>query len=332
MKILTVHLVFALLAVLAAARASDTMQKDDRAWIFTSADSLAIEDDSVRYGYESVQGVKLFFREAGNPENPTIVMLHGFPSSSHQYRQLLDRLGSDFHVIAPDYPGFGASDFPSPSEYRYTFDQFSATIAQFLEQRGIDEYALLMHDYGGPVGFRIAQRSPDKVTALLIQNANIYESGINPKTWEPIASLWAQGRGNAELESAIIDAVFSRNGLQWQYTHGTRAPTDILPDNWLLDYERISRPGQHDVQLDLFYDYRTNLKRYPEWQAYLREHQPAVLVTWGARDAFFPVDGAWAYRDDVKDAEIHILDTGHFVLEEDSAVVARLIRDFMNRL
>ncbi len=281
-----------------------------------------------RYGYETVDGHRIFFREAGDPANPTLVLLHGFPSSSHQYRELLDELSDSYYLIAPDYPGFGASDFPSAENYSYTFDNIADTIDTFLEQRGLDRYSLFIQDYGAPVGMRIATEHPDRVQTLIVQNGNVYEEGLNRETWAPIMALWEGGR-NAEIEAQIAATVFSLEGLKWQYTHGTRDPETILPDNWLLDYQLINREGQHEMQLGLFYDYRNNVAKYPEWQAYLREHQPPALLVWAKNDAFFPEPGAEGFARDLEDVDYNTLDTGHFALEEDGELIAGKIRDFL---
>ena len=285
------------------------------------------ESASVRFGSETVDGHTIFYREAGDPTNPAIVLLHGFPTSSHMYRNLIRDLSDRYYLIAPDYPGFGESSFPSPDEYTYTFDNLATTMDHFLEKRGIDKYSLYLMDYGAPVGFRIATAHPDRVQALLIQNGNAYEAGIAKQTWAPIMDYWV-GR-TAEKEQTIITNVFSLEGMKWQYTHGTRNPSNISPDNWNLDFMKISRPGQHAVQLALFYDYQNNVKLYPTWQKYLRDHQPPVLITWGAHDAFFPVPGAEGYKRDVKDLDFNILNTGHFALEEDGEFIASKIRSFL---
>lgn len=297
--------------------------------LVTSAITANADDASVRYGYEKVGGHKIFYREAGDPAKPSIVLLHGFPSSSHQYRNLIRDLGDSYHLIAPDYPGFGSSDFPPASEYDYSFDNIADTIDTFLEQRGISSYALMIQDYGAPVGLRIAVEHPERVQALIVQNGNAYENGINTETWAPIISYWADR--TPEQGKAIAANVFSLEGLKWQYTHGTRNPDAILPDNWLLDYANFSRPGQHEMQLGLFYDYRNNVKLYPEWQAYLKTHQPPALIVWAKNDAFFPVPGAEGYKRDLKDVDYNILDTGHFALEEDGALIAGKIRAFLTK-
>ncbi|WP_282077200.1 alpha/beta fold hydrolase [Epibacterium ulvae] len=295
------------------------------------ATTTSLSAAQTSYGYETVDGVEIFFREAGNPENPAVVLLHGFPSSSHQYRNLIDDLSDEYYLIAPDYPSFGASSFPSPDVYEYSFDNIAETVDAFLEQKGIDQFSMFIQDYGAPVGFRIAVEHPEKIEGLIIQNGNAYEEGVNPDTWEPIIHLWENGREDKH-DQFIIDNVFSVEGLRWQYTHGTRNPDAILPDNWLLDHQFLSRPGMHDVQIGLFYDYRNNVAKYPEWQAYLREHQPPALVVWAKNDAFFPVPGAEGYLRDLKDVDYNILDTGHFALEEDGALIAEKMRGFLGKL
>ncbi|WP_299733308.1 alpha/beta hydrolase [uncultured Tateyamaria sp.] len=286
--------------------------------------------DDVRVGYETVDGVEIFYREAGDPADPAIVLLHGFPSSSHQYRKLLADLSDDYYLIAPDYPGFGSSDFPSPENYSYTFDNIAETVDTFLEQKGVDNFSMYLQDYGAPVGFRIATANPEKIETLIIQNGNAYEEGVNPETWAPVTLLWENGR-DAEYEATLIPNIFSVEGLRWQYTHGTRNPDGILPDNWLLDHQAMSRPGMHDVQLGLIYDYRNNVAKYPEWQAYMREHQPPALIVWAKNDAYFPVPGAEGYLRDLKDVDYNILETGHFALEEDGDVIALRMRNFLSK-
>ncbi|WP_299590509.1 alpha/beta hydrolase [uncultured Tateyamaria sp.] len=298
---------------------------------FAAVGSLALpayaETTATTYGFEEVDDVDIFYRETGDPANPTIVMLHGFPSSSHQYRNLLRDLSADYHVIAPDYPGFGASEFPSPDDFDYTFDNLANSMNTFIKQRGITEYALVLHDYGAPVGFRIALEHPERVTALLVQNGNAYIEGVNPAASEPLQALWENR--TPEVDAQVAANLFNLEALQWQYTHGTRNPDGILPDNWFLDFERVSRPGQHQAQLDLLTDYTSNIAAYPTWQAYLREHQPPVLVTWGQNDAFFAPAGAEGYASDVSDVEIHLLDTGHFPLEEEGPFIASTIKTFL---
>lgn len=283
----------------------------------------------VRYGTEEVDGLDVFYREAGSPSNKAIVLLHGFPSSSHMYREVLAGLGDEFYLIAPDYPGFGDSSFPSVEEYDYTFDNISNTIEKFLAQKGIESYVLMVHDYGAPIGFRIAVRNPEKVIGLIAMNGNAYEEGLGPG-WETLRGYWQNK--STEIEQKIIPNAFSYEGLKWQYTNGTKKPESILPDNWNLDYLKFSREGQHRMHLDLFYDYQNNIKAYPKWQTFLKKNQPPTLVVWGKHDVYFPEAGAEALKKDLKDIEYHILDTGHFPLEEKAGFIVDKMRAFLRRI
>lgn len=294
------------------------------------ANNAFAERTQVHYGKESVNDVNIFYRESGNPKQQTVVLLHGFPHSSHQYREVLAQLGDKYHVIAPDYPGFGDSDFPSREDYTYTFDNIANTIDQFLMQKNIDSYVLGIQDYGAPIGFRIATKHPEKVDGFIVMNGNTYVEGFNNETWAPIMTYW-KDKNNPELEKGIAGQIFSDGGLQWQYTHGTRNPDAINPDNWNLDIAKFAREGQHRMHLDLFFDYQNNVKLYEENQKYLRENQPPMLIVWGKNDAFFPAPGAEAYKRDVKNIDFHLLDTGHFVLEEDSAYTIEKIRKFLRK-
>lgn len=276
----------------------------------------------------NIDGVNIAYREAGNPQNPTIVLLHGFPSSSHQYRKVLSQLSDDYHLIAPDYPSFGNSDFPSESEYEYTFDNIAKTMDAFLEKKKIDSYALMIQDYGAPIGFRIATAHPERVTAIINQNGNAYLEGLG-EAWAGIRALWKDR--NADTEKAILPS-FSLEGLKWQYTHGTGNIETINPDTWHLDYLSLSRPNAHQVNLDLFYDYQNNLKLYPKWQKYLRDNQPPLLIVWGKNDAFFPESGAAAFKNDVREIDYNIYDTGHFALEEYGDEIIEKIRIFMMKV
>jgi len=284
-------------------------------------------EPTIRYGVEKVDNLEIFFREAGNPADPAIVLLHGFPSSSHMYREVLRELADRYYLIAPDYPGFGESSYPSADEFTYSFDNLANAMDRFLVQRGLEKYSLMIQDYGAPIGFRIATAHPERVQSIITQNGNAYKEGISPAGWGPVLEYW--NNKTPELEKTIIENVFSYEGMKWQYTHGTRDPESISPDNWNLDYAKISRPGQHRVQLDLFYDYQNNLKLYPQWQQYLRDHQPPVLVVWGRNDAFFPEAGAEGFKRDAKDIDYNILDTGHFALEEDYKIIADKMRRFL---
>ncbi|WP_299627148.1 alpha/beta hydrolase [uncultured Tenacibaculum sp.] len=282
----------------------------------------------IKYKKQTVNGVSIAYREAGNPKNPTIVLLHGFPTSSHQYRKVLAQLADEYHLIAPDYPGFGNSDFPPIDQYEYTFDNIANTINTFLEEKGIDSYAIMIQDYGAPIGFRLATAHPERITAIINQNGNAYEEGLGD-AWKGIRELWANR--NEETEKALLPA-FSLEGLEWQYTHGTRAQENVNPDTWHLDYLRLSRPGSHKMHLNLFYDYQNNVKLYPKWQQYLRDNQPPLIIVWGKNDAFFPESGATAFKKDVKNIDYNIYDTGHFALEEDGEEIIQKIRTFMKNI
>ncbi len=285
---------------------------------------------NVTYGREDVNGVDIFYRQAGDPSKQAVVLLHGFPSSSHMYREVLDDLGDEYYVIAPDYPSFGDSEFPPSEEYEYTFDNLAKTMNGFLEQKGISNYVLMIQDYGAPVGMRIAADHPERVDGLISMNGNVYEEGINELGWGPVIPYWSAK--TPELEAQIIENVFSLEALEWQYTHGTRNPDNILPDNWTLDFQKLNRPGAHRAALDLFYDYQENIKRYPEWQQYLRDNQPPMLVIWGKNDAFFPPAGAEGFKKDVKNLDFYLLDTGHFALEEEAPFIIDRMQNFLSSL
>jgi len=271
-----------------------------------------------------VDGVEVFYREAGDPSAQTLLLLHGFPTSSAQYRELIDRLAGRFHlVVAPDYPGFG---YTEPLEGTTTFDRLADVIDRFVEIVGLDRYALYVFDFGVPVGFRLAARSPERVDALIVQNGNAYETGIGPNLaglapyWEDRVAAEPAVRGFLQLEAT-----------RSQYVEGVSNPESLNPDHWTLDQHFLDLPGRDQVMLDLIYDYTSNLALYPTWHAYLREHQPPTLITWGANDQYFVADGARAYLSDLPDAELHLFDTGHFALVTHAAEIAELIAAFHAR-
>jgi pimeloyl-ACP methyl ester carboxylesterase len=282
----------------------------------------------VRYGTLEVDGVKLFYREAGTPGAPALLLLHGFPSSSHMFRDLMPLLAGRFHLVAPDYPGFGNSDMPPPDEFEYSFDHLADIVEGFVQKKGLERFALYLQDYGGPVGLRLAARHPGWVTGLVIQNANAYLEGITPMSRQQLEPLWA--RRSAATE-APVRRFLGRDGTLFQYQTGARNPSALNPDAWNLDQAGLDRPGNADIQVELLADYRTNLERYPQWQAYFREHQPPALVVWGKGDPLFALAGAQAYTKDLRDIEVHLLDTGHFALEEDAPRIAEHIAAFMSR-
>lgn len=280
------------------------------------------------YKYQQVRDLKIFYREAGNPLKETIVLLHGFPTSSHMYRQVLAELSDEYYLIAPDYPGFGESDFPTTEEFTYSFDNIAKVMDEFLENLNITSYTLMIQDYGAPIGFRIATAHPERVKALIIQNGNAYEEGLGIPFVE-IRKFWENR--NPETEAAAL-GMLSFESTKFQYIQGTKNPEAINPDNWNLDYYKLSRPGNDSAQLELSYDYRNNLKLYPQWQKYLREQQPPILITWGKNDLFFPEAGAESYLKDGKVLDYHIYDTGHFALEEEGDAIIKNIRNFMQQL
>jgi len=283
-----------------------------------------------RYGFETVDGIRVFHREAGVPQARAVVLLHGFPASSYMYRELLTSLGDEFYLVAPDYPGFGSSDFPSQADYQYTFSNLTNTIESFLLQKQITEWVLAVHDYGAPIGLRLATRYPEKTKGLIVMNGNIHEEGFHPENSALFRSYW-DGR-TEKKEAALASQLMSLEGVRWQYTEGTRNPAAINPDNWVLDVARLRRPGQRRMQLDLVYDYNKNVALYPRWQAFLKEWQPPTLITWGARDPIFPAAGAHAYTQHLANPALHLFETGHFVLEEDAPRVTPLIRKFLRRV
>jgi len=273
-----------------------------------------------------VDGVGIFYREAGPRDAPTIVLLHGFPSSSREFDSLIPLLATRYHLIAPDYPGFGQSDAPPPASYRYSFDHLARTTSALLDQLGIRHYSLYLHDYGAPVGYRMILAHPERLLVLIVQNGNAYREGLGPK-WATIADYWAAPAEHPE----VVDAFLSFEATKQRHLAGTRHPERYDPDSWTDEAAHLARPGQRAIQAALLYDYRTNVAAYPVWQAWLRTHRPPTLVAWGANDPSFVAAGAEAYRRDLPDAEIHLLDAGHFALDEATDQIAQLILDLLAR-
>jgi pimeloyl-ACP methyl ester carboxylesterase len=290
----------------------------------TQAASLRSTSATTTYHRVMVDGVGVFYREAGPKNAPTIVLLHGFPSSSREFDTLIPLLATHYHLIAPDFSGFGQSDAPPPSSYVYTFDNLAKTINDLLEQLGINTYTFLLHDYGGPVGFRIMAKHPERLQALVVQNANAYQEGLGAK-WAGIAQYWNDPKAHPE----VFDAFVSFAATEQRHTLGTSHPERYNPDTWTDEYAHLSMPGQREIQASLLYDYRTNVASYPAWQAWLRTHKPPTLVVWGANDPSFVASGGKAFKRDVPDAEIHMLDAGHFALDEKNDEIASLILAFL---
>lgn len=277
------------------------------------------------YNSISIDGLNLFYREAGNKTAPAIVMLHGFPSSSHMFRDLIPELAADYHVIAPDYPGFGYSDAPAASEFTYTFEKLTEIVEKFINALGLTQYSLFMQDYGGPIGFRIAAKHPERIQSLIIQNANAYMEGISP-AFEPLKPFWENR--NAETEKAPR-SLLTRETTLFQYTHGASDVSRISPDAWNHDQALLDRPGNDLIQLALLHNYSCNVALYGQWQEYFRTHQPATLVVSGKNDPFFVPAGQEAFKRDIKNAEINFYEGGHFVLEEFHSEIAAKIRSFL---
>jgi pimeloyl-ACP methyl ester carboxylesterase len=283
----------------------------------------------VSYRTTEVNGLDVFYREAGRSDAPAILLLHGFPASSHMFRNLIPTLAKEYHVIAPDYPGFGQSAMPPRDGFAYTFDALSDVIEKFADRIGLTRFAMYMQDYGAPVGYRLAERHPDRVTALVVQNGNAYDEGIANDFWVPIKAYWKDPTNKARRDA--LRGFLQPEATKWQYTHGVRNVESISPDCWTHDQYLLDRKGNDEIQLDLFLSYGSNPPLYPRWQEYFRTHQPPMLIVWGRNDQIFPAAGAEPYKRDLKTLEYHLLDTGHFALEEEGDTIARLIRDFLGR-
>ncbi len=274
-----------------------------------------------------VDGLNIFYREAGSKDAPVILLLHGFPTSSRMFRNLIPQLSARFHVVAPDYPGFGNSSMPPVDEFTYTFDNLAKFIEKFTQKVGLKSYSLYMMDYGAPIGFRLAVSHPERIDSLIIQNGNAYEEGLR-EFWKPFRAYW---RDRTPENAGALKDFLNLPATKWQYTHGVRDVEAISPDNWLVDQYLLDRKGNNDIQLQLFYSYGSNLPLYPQWQAYLREYQPPTLIVWGKNDQIFPAEGAYPYKRDLNNLEFHLLDTGHFALEEDGDLIANYIGRFLDK-
>ena len=275
-----------------------------------------------RYRSAVVYGSKVFYREAGSPGSPKLLLLHGFPSASHMFRDLIPLLADRFHIVAPDLPGFGMSDMPNGRGH--TFDGIAATIDRFTEVTGFDRYAVYVFDYGAPTGFRLAAKHPERITAIISQNSNAYEEGLS-SGWDPIRAYWKEA---TPANREALRTFLKPETTIWQYTHGVADPTAVSPDGYSLDNFYLARPGATDLQLDLFGDYKSNVALYPAFQAYFRTHKPPLLAVWGRNDPFFLPAGADAFKRDIPNATVRFFDTGHFALETHAAEIAGAIRDW----
>jgi pimeloyl-ACP methyl ester carboxylesterase len=280
---------------------------------------------AIHYRTVDVKGLKVFYREAGPAKAPKLLLLHGFPSSGHMFRDLIPLLADRFHIIAPDLPGFGQSDMPPRAEFKYTFDNIAGVIDRFTEVVGFDRFAVYVFDYGAPTGFRIATKHPDRVTAIISQNGNAYEEGLS-EGWSPIRAYW---QDRSETNRKALRAFLAPETTRWQYTHGVSDEASVSPDGIALDNFYLARPGADEVQLDLFGDYKSNVALYPAFQDYFRKHKPRLLAVWGKNDPFFLPPGAEAFKRDIPNAEVRFFDTGHFALETHAEPIAAAMREFL---
>ncbi|MGK0339823.1 MAG: pimeloyl-ACP methyl ester carboxylesterase [Candidatus Azotimanducaceae bacterium] len=313
---------------------------------FTHAENVP----DVKYRTVSIEDVNIFYREAGDPSKPTVLLLHGFPTSSHMFRDLIPELAQDYHVVAPDYPGYGFSSMPDVAEFDYSFDNTARLMTEFVDEIGVDRFSVYLMDYGAPVGFRIASSQPERIESLIIQNGNAYDEGIDNNFWEPIKAYWADRKSvNKGLDNAFwknVKAAYQQPNMtndaalrflttlgatKWQYTNGVKNVEAVSPDTWGHVQPLLDREGNQDIQLQMFYSYGSNPPLYPAWQNYLRKHQPPTLIVWGDKDEIFPTAGAEPYKRDLKDVEYHLIDTGHFALESHGQEIADLMLDFLNR-
>jgi pimeloyl-ACP methyl ester carboxylesterase len=282
---------------------------------------------AINYRTADVDGWKIFYREAGSRDAPTLLLLHGFPSAGHMFRDLIPHLADRFHIVAPDLPGFGQSDLVARGMFAYTFDHIAEVIDRFTEVIGLKRFAIYVFDYGAPTGFRIAAKRPERITAIISQNGNAYEEGLSDG-WNPIRAYWEDA---SEKNREALRAFLKPETTVWQYTHGVPDATKVSPDGYSLDNFYLSRPGADEVQLDLFGDYKSNIALYPAFQNYFRTHKPPFLAVWGKNDPFFLPPGAEAFKRDIPNATVRFFDTGHFALETHAAEIAAAIRDFLPR-
>ncbi len=298
---------------------------------YIQAAEISEETKSTSYPtlYKTVEidGLEIFYREAGPKDAPTILLLHGFPTSSHMFRNLISELSQDFHLVAPDYPGYGFSSMPTVNEFEYSFDNLANVVDKFTKKIGLKKYSLYLQDYGAPVGFRLFVKNPKNIESLIIQNGNAYDEGLRD-FWIPLKAYW---KDKSDKNAQPLKGFLTLETTKWQFTHGVRNVQTISPDNWGHVQPLLDRKGNQAIQLELFYSYGTNPPLYPKWQAYMRKYQPPTLIVWGKNDYIFPAEGAYPYKRDLKNIDFNILDTGHFALEEDLEAITKHIRDFFSK-
>jgi pimeloyl-ACP methyl ester carboxylesterase len=286
-----------------------------------------IQTTKVAHRTVKVHDLDIFYREAGPKDAPTVLLLHGFPTSSQMFRNLIPALGDSYRVVAPDYPGFGHSSMPPRNEFAYTFDNLAGVVDEFTAALGLSKYALYVQDYGAPIGYRLASRHPERVTAIIVQNGNAYDEGLDNDFWKPLKAYWS-APNDLEKRNALRKFL-AYDATKWQYTVGVKDLELVSPDGPAHDQILLDRPGNDEIQLDLFLSYGSNPPLYPSWQAYFRKHQPPTLIVWGMHDEIFPAAGAEPYKRDLKTLEYHLLDAGHFALETKGDEIATLMRQFL---
>ena len=295
-----------------------------------AAESVKRENEiQVKYKTIAIEGQDIFYREAGPSDAPVVLLLHGFPTSSFMFRNLIPLLAGRYHLIAPDYPGFGQSSSPDPATFRYTLDHLANIVDEFTQALKLKRFTLYVQDYGAPIGYRIATAHPERISGFVVQNGNAYLDGLPELYWKPIKAFWADP--SPVMRDTIAKVALTLDGYKSQYLIGMKDPSMISPDTWTLDLTSLNRPGNKDAQLDLLLDYQSNLALYPKWQSYFRTTQPPMLLVWGKNDVCFPAAGAEAYKRDIKDLEFHFLDTGHFALEDSVTDIAALMLPFLDK-
>src|SRR5262245_451434 len=290
-------------------------------------DNRMVESTKVAHRTVKVRDLDIFYREAGPKDAPAVLLLHGFPTSSQMFRNLIPRLAGSYRVLAPDYPGFGHSSMPPRDKFAYTFDNLAGVVEEFTELLGLSNYALYVQDYGAPIGYRLASRHPERVTAIVVQNGNAYAEGLENDFWKPLKAYWHEPNSHAKRDA--LRAFLNVDATRWQYTHGVPHPEFVSPDGWTTDQYLLDRNGNDEIQLDLFLSYGSNPPLYPQWQEYFRRHQPPMLIVWGRNDQIFPAAGAEAYKRDQNTLDYHWLDAGHFALETHGDEIAKLMREFL---